>query len=83
MGATDGTNGAISSEEFAEILWADLSVAFHQHFGAKWSPAVQQFYQAQQQLVLQLATLAGGKKVEAPTPPTETRILSNFTRGWS
>ena len=79
MGATDenpGTEG-LSSHDFIQVVWNDLSVAFANHFGPKWSPEVNTLYEDTLRAAFALAQAADGE-VAQPEPPTQLRVLTNY-----
>lgn len=72
-----------SDQAFVSAVWEDLAVVFTEHFGTRWTSAVQQEYQTLQQLAMRLTTLASGAQLDTPPEPQLTRILSHYTRGRS
>ena len=72
------TTGAVSADEFCKALWDDISIAFAENFGPKWTPQVEALYKATMAGVIELCRVADGHRFQPPEPPTQIRILSNY-----
>ncbi len=71
------TSNEPTATEFVEDVLAAVELAFSEYFGKKWSPEIQQLYQAASEQCLLAAKLVDGPTVTG-RPIEHSRVLTNY-----
>lgn len=72
------TSDAATAVKFVEEVLAAVELAFHERFGARWSPEIQALYQTTSESCLVAARRVDDGLAEVQPPIEHSRVLTNY-----